>query len=72
MVALFDTLAQGLSNNSDKACPWVLKWYLKITCPAEGAVCSISVHNGLILVAEPLQNQVQKKKLKEPLQIKIF
>ena len=32
------------------------------TCPAEWAACPISVHNGWILVAEPLQSQVQEKK----------
>ena len=34
---------------------------MKITCPAELDTCPISVHNGKMLVIEPLQNQVQEK-----------
>jgi len=40
----------------------LIKWYLKITCPAEWATCPVSVHNGKIVVNEPSSG----KKIREP------
>ena len=59
---------QGPMNMFDKTYPWAIGMYNYL--PGRMSYLSLSVHNGQIMVTEPLQNQVAKpssgKKIKEP------